>query len=286
MANDGNIFWTPTAEESAILEVEGIVPSNIDSQLLENQYLLIKYDDDPVIHNIYVKHNGSLEKIMRGSFKIKSSDEARKTSITITPRNPLQHCAFDLLSNRNVTLKLILGKWGTGKTLFLVSAALDALANKKSGFSKIVWVRNNVDVKDTKDIGALPGDVWEKLKPFLGPFIDHCGEEKTKSLVEHGQLLVEPLQFIRGRSWNNAIIMCSECENLTKEHLQLIIARAGEGSEVWLDGDVKQRDKAIFEKSKGVETLISKLSGNKLFGYVVLTQSERSETAALADLLD
>lgn len=80
--------------------------------------------------------------------------------------------------------------------------------------------------------------------------------------------------------------MCSECENLTKEHLQLIIARAAEGSEIWLDGDTRQRDRAVFEKSQGVEKLIETFAGNELFGYVHLVQSERSATAAMADLLN
>jgi predicted ribonuclease YlaK len=80
--------------------------------------------------------------------------------------------------------------------------------------------------------------------------------------------------------------MCSEAENLTKEHIQLIIARAAEGSQVWFDADIRQRDKAVFEKSKGIETMIERLTGHKRFGYVHLTVTERSETAAMADLLN
>ncbi len=105
-------------------------------------------------------------------------------------------------------------------------------------------------------------------------------------MLSNGKLVIEPLQYLRGRNLENTLIMCSEAENLTKEHIQLIIARAAEGSEVWFDADVRQRDKAIFEKSKGIETTIERLSGNPLFGYVHLTQSERSKTAALADLLN
>lgn len=105
-------------------------------------------------------------------------------------------------------------------------------------------------------------------------------------MLNKGTLVVEPLQFIRGRNFENTLIMCSEAENLTKEHIQLIIARAAAGSEVWLDADNRQRDKASFEKSRGVETLIERLSGQPLFGYVHLVKSERSKTAALADLLN
>ncbi|MBP5470282.1 MAG: PhoH family protein [Candidatus Riflebacteria bacterium] len=93
-------------------------------------------------------------------------------------------------------------------------------------------MRNNVDVKDTKDLGALPGEVIDKLLPFLGPFIDHAGEHSVRTMLDKGTLVVEPLQSLRGRNLENTLIMCSEAENLTKEHIQLIIARAAEGSEV------------------------------------------------------
>lgn len=73
---------------------------------------------------------------------------------------------------------------------------------------------------------------------------------------------------------------------MTKEHIQLIIARAAEGSEVWFDGDNRQRDSAAFERSQGIETMIERFKGHKLFGYVHLIKSERSETAAMADLLN
>lgn len=205
-------------------------------------------------------------------------------TVVIAPRNEEQVCAFDLMKDTSKTIKLLTGSWGTGKTMILVSAALEAL--KSGRFEKVVWIRNNVDVKDTKDLGALPGETIDKLLPFLGPFIDHAGESSVRTMLNKGTLVVEPLQFIRGRNFENTLIMCSEAENLTKEHIQLIIARAAAGSEVWFDADNRQRDKASFEKSRGVETLIERLSGQPLFGYVHLVKSERSQTAALADLLN
>lgn len=127
----------------------------------------------------------------------------------------------------------------------------------------------------------------EKLWPYLGPFIDHVGEKaKVEKMIKEGQLEIEPLQSLRGRNIEKALILCSEAENLTKEHLQLIIARAGEGTAILIDGDVRQRDKAAFERSKGLETMIKKLAGDPLFGYVKLIKTERSPTAALADKMD
>ena len=97
---------------------------------------------------------------------------------------------------------------------------------------------------------------------------------------------VIPLGFLRGRSIRNAILYSMESENLTKEHIQLLMGRIDEGSQLWMDGDVKQRDKMVFEKSKGLELMIERLSGHKLFGYVHLLKSERSEVSQMADLLD
>ena len=294
--------WTPTSDEWLDLYTEGKIPF----QLNENEYLIVRTGDGTT--TFYCYENGQLRKFTGGSIKTykdttpvpleepkgKEKDErpqksstrkySKGKSIVITPRNEEQVCAFDLMKDPSKTVKLLTGTWGTGKTLILVTAALEAL--KAGRFEKIVWIRNNVDVKDTKDLGALPGEVIDKLLPFLGPFIDHAGEHSVRTMLDKGTLVVEPLQSLRGRNLENTLIMCSEAENLTKEHIQLIIARAAEGSEVWFDADNRQRDKAVFEKSKGIETLIERFAGQKLFGYVHLTKSERSATAAMADLLN
>ena len=292
--------WSPTSEEWAELYATGTVPVS----LKENEYLIVKSEGSSTI--FYCYENGQLRKFTGGSIKTTKDDtpvllesskskqddkqhsSAQKYSkgknVVIVPRNDEQVCAFDLMKDPSKTVKLLTGTWGTGKTLILVSAALEAL--KAGRFKKIVWIRNNVDVKGTKDLGALPGEVIDKLLPFLGPFIDHAGENSVRTMLNKGTLVVEPLQSLRGRNFDDTLIMCSEAENLTKEHIQLIIARAAEGSEVWFDADNRQRDKASFERSRGIETLIERFAGQKLFGYVHLVKSERSETAAMADLLN
>ena len=292
--------WSPTSDEWAELYATGTVPVS----LKENEYLIVKSDGSSTI--FYCYENGQLRKFTGGSIKTTKDDTpvllepskskqddkqhsstqkySKGKNVVITPRNDEQVCAFDLMKDPSKTVKLLTGTWGTGKTLILVSAALEAL--KAGRFKRIVWIRNNVDVKDTKDLGALPGEVIDKLVPFLGPFIDEGGENSVITMLNKGTLVVEPLQSLRGRNFDDTLIMCSEAENLTKEHIQLIIARAAEGSEVWFDADNRQRDKASFERSRGIETLIERFAGQKLFGYVHLVKSERSETAAMADLLN
>lgn len=133
----------------------------------------------------------------------------------------------------------------------------------------------------------MPGDVLSKIFPYVMPLADHVGGvDGIEMLMRQGKLEVQHLGFIRGRDIKNSIILCSEAENLTKQHVQLLIGRVGEGSNLWLDGDFKQVDSKVFEENSGLNIAIEKLKGNKLFGFIHLEKSERSETAALADLLD
>lgn len=245
--------------------------------LKENQYLLIKDSTEEVVDR-YCYQNGELRQVMfcklGGSF-----------TGAIKPRNPQQVCLFDMLKDKTSKIKLVTGRFGSGKTLAMTNAALELI--EKGKFDRIIWVRNNVSVKDAPDIGFLPGNELEKMKPFLGPLIDHAGEEEgVQKLLEEGKLVVIPLGHLRGRSLKNSIIFCTECENLTRQHIQLLMGRVDEGTQLWLDGDLKQRDKHIFEQSAGIERMIERLSGNKLFAYIHLEKSERSEVAALADELD
>ena len=246
-------------------------------QLKENQYLLIKDSTGEVVDK-YCYQNGELRPVV--FLKLGSS-----FSGTIKPRNAEQYCLFDMLKDKTSKIKLVTGRFGSGKTLAMVYAALELI--EKGKFDRIIWVRNNVSVKDAPEIGFLPGDDFAKMKPFLGPFLDHAGgNEGVTKLLEEDKLWVIPLGHLRGRSLKNCILLCSECENLTKEHIQLLMGRIDEGSQLWLDGDLKQRDKQVFEKSAGIENLVDRLSGEKLFAYVHLKKSERSEVAALADKLD
>lgn len=270
----GYKFWQLTEEEMADW-YSGRLPAPTDLHM--NEYLIIQ-DSDGVVVDKYRRYPNGLKKV---GFKIIGDDF---TGI-VKPRNLQQELAFDMLKDNTTTIKLITGTWGTGKTLALVVAALEAVRSGK--FDKIIWIRNNVQVKDTDNLGALPGDAFDKLLPYLGPFYDHSGgTEGVLKLVEEGILEVIPLGFLRGRSIRNAIIISSEAENLTKEHIQLLMGRVDEGSNLWLDADLRQRDRIIFEKSAGIETMIERLTGEELFGYVHLVKSERSKTAELADKLN
>lgn len=257
--------------------IEAFYKGDFPVELDENQYLILEDVTGKPID--YYRQKG--EELIRLNYPLLKSEYTGE----MKPRNPQQYCAMDLLKQKDIPLKLITGNFGSGKSMMCIVAALEAVQNEE--FERIIFVRNNVQVKDTDQLGALPGDQYDKTLPYLAPFADHCGGfEGLQMLVDRGKLEVIPLAFLRGRSIRNSIIYSMESENLTKEHIQLIMGRVDEGSQLWMDGDFKQRDKVAFDKSQGLETMIRRLHGNKLFGYVHLIKSERSKVAALADLLD
>lgn len=244
---------------------------------LRNEYLIIKKSDGEVVD--YRKWDGNEYRSV--SYKQVNSTFMGK----IKPRNPQQVLAFDMLQNKDQTIKIISGKFGTGKDLIMIANALKLIEEWK--YDKLIYIRNAVDVKDASAIGFLPGSKEEKLRPYAMPLADHLGGETGLDMqIMAGNIEIEHLGYIRGRDLKNAIVYCSEAENLTKEHVQLLIGRIGSGSSLWLNGDFKQTDSAVYRMNNGLLSAVEKLAGHEKFGYVQLQKTERSETAAMADLLD
>ena len=245
--------------------------------LLINEYLIIKNIDGEVVDK--VKWVGDVHKPI--SFRQINNDFSGK----VKPLNLQQELAFDLLQDNDIPIKVLSGIWGSGKDYLMSSTAIDLIKKKK--FDKIMWVRNNIEVKNSKPIGFLPNGKEDKLLPFAMPLADHVGgKEGIEMLIQQGDIDIEHLGFIRGRDIKNTIVICSEAENMTKEHVQLLVSRVGEGSALWLNGDFGQVDSNVFESNNGLREVIAKLKGNKHFGYVQLLYTERSEAAKLASLLD
>ncbi|ALS22292.1 PhoH family protein [Paenibacillus naphthalenovorans] len=203
---------------------------------------------------------------------------------TIKPLNIKQELMFDLLQDKNTTVKAGFGSFGVGKDFLMISHAIDMLMHQK--IDKIVWVRNNVEVKDSNPIGFLPSDMESKLMPFAMPLADHLGGlDGLSSFLDKGKIEIQHLGFMRGRDIKRSLVYVSECENNTKEHIQLLLGRIGSDSMIWLNGDTRQIDHDKFKVNNGVNAL-KMLKGQKLYGQVTLDKTERSETAKLADLLD
>lgn len=243
----------------------------------QNEHIIV-YDADGVAKDFY-RWDGTRYALV--GYKVIKNDYTGN----VRPRNPQQRLAIDMLYNQDITVKILVGKFGTGKDYLMSSVALDLVMQGK--FDKIMWVRNNVEVKNSKPLGFLPGDAFDKLLPFAMPLADHVGgRDGLERLISNQQIEVEHLGFIRGRDIKNTIIMCSEAENMTKEHVQLLLGRVGEGSALWLNGDYKQTDHKVFTENNGLMIAVDRLKGHSKFGFVKLVKTERSETAAMADLLD
>ncbi len=203
---------------------------------------------------------------------------------TISPRNLEQKMAFDLLQNPEIRVKLLTSAWGSGKTLLALSYALEQV--HKGKYRKLIFVRNNIIVADTKDIGFLPGDLKDKMLIWGGPLADHLGGmDMLEELIDDGVIEIFPLSHIRGRSIRDAIVICDECENMNDKLITLLMSRIEEGSELIFCGDVAQIDSRKFESNNGIRSMITHLAGNPLFGTVKLIKSERGEVAKLCDLM-
>lgn len=276
---DGWRKFTPTESEMLSLYTKKSI--NILQAKL-NEYCKI-YEGE-TLKDLFVWNGNEYEAVQYVSVQ-EPSPTRDKSRDRISPKNTEQKMAFNLLQNKKIKVKLLLGGYGSGKTFMALAHALHFLM--KGDFQKIVYVRNNIEVKNTEKLGSLPGEEMDKLLPFLMPIADHCGGvEVLQDMIEGGQIEPIHLGFMRGRDIKRSIIFCDECENLTKEQVQLLIGRVAEGSELWLAGDLRQVDNRIFQENNGLRGLVNGLIGEELFGMVKLLKSERSATARLADKLD
>ena len=166
-------------------------------------------------------------------------------------------------------------------------SAYAAEAIEKGWYDKIIYIRPNVTVKDVPDVGFLSGDLFSKLSWTLGPLVDKFGgEDGIQLLMDQGKFEMAPLLFLRGRSFENCLVYVTEAQNITSEIAKLILGRMGNGSALVINGDTHQTDRKAYENDNGVLKMIDRLKGHPLFGYIYLSQTLRSETANLANLLD
>ena len=200
--------------------------------------------------------------------------------------NDEQKYLFNMLQDESIIGKFCISPYGCGKSFVALCWALNEINSKRSKYTCLRYVRNNIIVKDTNDIGALPSVANDKLKPWALEMADILGSEDMLDLfIEQGKIRLEHLGFCRGRSWENSIIFLEEAQNTTAYHMSLLMGRTGKDSCFIAVGDMRQTDKEVFRKDSGVKKAIEKLQGNPMFGLVTLQKNERSEFSALADLL-
>lgn len=201
----------------------------------------------------------------------------------IQPYNLEQKMAFDLLQNQNIPVKILTGVVGSGKDFLMILHALDLI--QKGIMDKIIFIRNLVPFKDAPEIGFLAGDLQEKISWGLGPIRCILGEEGLQMYEDQGIIEAVNLGFIRGESYQRSIIYVSEGQNITGGGYKLLVSRCGEGSELWVNGDIYQTDDKEFEKNNGLLRLSNSLKDNPLAATVRLIKTERSKTAELASII-
>jgi PhoH-like ATPase len=205
-------------------------------------------------------------------------------STDVKPRNKEQKFAWFVLNDDSIPLVSLTGRAGSGKTFLTLMAGLDALLSDR--YERIVVTRNIEPVG--RDIGFLPGDVKEKMDPWLSPLMDnfrHHFKDKTyfEAMIDKGQIEIAPLSFIRGRTFNNAFIIVDEAQNASIHELKTIITRIGEGSKIVLMGDTDQIDTPYLDKrSNGLSVTIDRFRSSELSAQVYLERGERSALATYA----
>lgn len=210
----------------------------------------------------------------------------------IRPRNREQSYACDVLLDDDVKLVTLVGKAGTGKTLLAIAAGLQKVTEDAS-YQRLLISRPIFPLG--RDIGYLPGDVEEKLTPWMQPIYDNVeflmGLSRTErrrgrsyhELLDLGILEIEPLTYIRGRSIPNQFMVVDEAQNLTPHEVKTIVSRAGDNTKIILTGDAYQIDNPYVDSTNnGLVHTVNRFQSERIFGHVTLLKGERSELAELA----
>lgn len=256
------------------------VKKKLKGEVLSNKFYILRNDSRSVL-----AHLDPLREVLR---RVDKND-----IYGIKSRNAEQTFAVDALTNVNIPLVSITGKAGTGKTLLAIASALHVKKNYRQ-----IYIARPVVPLSNKDIGYLPGDIENKLAPYMNPLWDNIKviqdqySETDKQhlqitqMIKENKLVIEPLSYIRGRSLQRIFFIVDEAQNLTPHEIKTIITRAGEGAKIVFTGDIYQIDHPYLDsQSNGLSYLIEHFKGQKVYAHVNLLKGERSELAELASNL-
>ncbi len=265
------------------LYAEGGIDVPVEGHLYPNEYVLLKDE---------AGGKSALGKFDKATGRVIAVKKLREGVWGIRPRNKEQHYALDLLLNDDIKLVTLVGKAGTGKTLLALAAGLQKVT-EENVYQKLLVSRPIFPLG--RDIGFLPGDIEEKLNPWMQPIYDNLelllGLNKSDKkegrsyaeLMDLGFVEIEPLTYIRGRSLPNVFMIVDEAQNLTPHEVKTIITRAGEGTKIILTGDPYQIDHPYLDSSNnGLTNVAERFKPEAIAGHVTLAKGERSQLAELA----
>ena len=255
-----------------------------------------EFNMDPAMtgHQFFImKNNGSSALAHYNPASKTLNRVIKQTTYGIDPRNAEQTFAIEALSNPDIQLVSLTGKAGTGKTLLALAAALQ----QHKRYKQIFLARPIVPLAN-RDLGFLPGDVKEKMDPYMQPLYDNLTVIKHKfshqspeflrinDMMKEDKLVITPLAYIRGRSLSSIFFIVDEAQNLTPHEIKTIITRAGEGTKMVFTGDIEQIDSPYLDiASNGLSYLSDKMKDQDIFAHVNLVKGERSFLAELASKL-
>ncbi|MEE4114730.1 MAG: PhoH family protein [Marinilabiliaceae bacterium] len=245
-------------------------------------------------HQFYIlKNNGSSALAHFNPVSKLVNRVMKQTTYGIDPRNAEQTFAIEALTNPDIQLVALTGKAGTGKTLLALASALQ----QHRRYKQIFLARPIVPLAN-RDLGFLPGDVKEKIEPYMQPLFDNLTVIKHKfshqspefvrinDMIKEEKLVITPLAYIRGRSLSSIFFIVDEAQNLTPHEVKTIITRAGEDTKMIFTGDIEQIDSPYLDSgSNGLSYLTDKMKGQDIFAHVNLVKGERSFLSELASRL-
>ena len=272
---------------------------NIDHEIINKLYEQadgvpaseLKIKDTEPGHHFFILRNSNSSALAHYNPATKMLVRVLKqTTYGIDPRNAEQTFALDALCNPDIQLISLTGKAGTGKTLLALAAAL----HQYKRYKQIFLARPIVPLAN-RDMGFLPGDVKEKMDPYMQPLFDNLTVIKHRfsaqspefirinDMIKDEKLVITPLAYIRGRSLSNIFFIVDEAQNLTPHEIKTIITRSGEDTKMVLTGDPYQIDNPYLDSSSnGLSYAVERLKKLPLHGHITLHKSERSVLAAAA----
>jgi phosphate starvation-inducible protein PhoH and related proteins len=200
----------------------------------------------------------------------------------IKPRSDGQRALMDAIKTHNLTLAL--GPAGSGKTYLAISAAVEALEDGK--VERIILSRPAMEAGES--IGFLPGDMHEKMAPYLRPLYDALGDrmggKQVRQLLEDGTIEIAPVGFMRGRTLNNAFVVIDEAQNCTYAQLKMLLSRLGWHSTMVVTGDPDQSD--LLTGMSGLADIADRLEKIPNIGVVRLKQQDIVRHPLVAEMLE
>ncbi len=200
----------------------------------------------------------------------------------VRPRSENQQQLLDAIDQHN--LSLAIGPAGTGKTYLAISAAVDALEDGE--VERIILSRPAIEAGES--LGYLPGDMNEKMAPYLRPLYDalsdRMGIKRVKQAIADGDIEIAPIGFMRGRTLNNAFVVIDEAQNCTYQQLKMMLSRLGWNATMVVTGDPDQSD--LLDGLSGLSDIARRLDPLEGVAVVRLNQKDIVRHPLVADMLE